>query len=72
MELATQSGLLWSEGLTVKARALAGREAGGAIGGHWSEATGRQRLAEVLERMLATGEASEGREALEAALSVGE
>ena len=53
---AAQEGrYLLSESLCVRGRALAGREAGGA-GGHWSEGTGRQRLAEVAGRMQAGGE----------------
>ena len=53
---AAQEGrYLLSESLCVRGRALAGREAGGA-GGHWSEGTGRQRLAEVTGRMQGGGE----------------
>ena len=53
---AAQEGrYLLSESLCVRGRALAGREAGGA-GGHWSEGTGQQRLAEVAGRMQAGGE----------------
>ena len=49
-QLATTGHWLLSEAAVVSERAAAGRGAQGA-GGHWSERTGRQRLAEVLARM---------------------
>ena len=64
--------LLWQEASIVRGRALAGQEAGGVAGGHWDEATGKQRLAEVLGRVVAGRpegpERGAERAALEAAL----
>ena len=72
-QLAEEGRYLLSSVLTARARAVAGREvsgaAGAAAGGHWSEAEGRQRLAEAVERMVGVGaEKAEDRAALEAAL----
>ena len=69
--LAEEGQYLLSDVLAARARAVAGREAGGAgaAGGHWPEATGRQRLAEAVERMVGAGAAkAEERTALEEAL----
>ena len=71
----TKTGaLLYSEALTVRARALVAKAAsaastavgsdpgvsaegtGGGVGGHWSEATSKERLAEVMGRMEGGGE----------------
>ena len=41
---------VYSDCLTTRARAIAGKRAGGASG-HWDEATGRERIQEVLGRM---------------------
>ena len=53
--LAEEGRYLLSSVLTARARAVAGKKvsgaAGAAAGGHWSEAEGRQRLAEAVERM---------------------
>ena len=54
--------LLYSEGLTVRARAMVGKEAtlaGEGNGPHWNEDTGRQRLQEMLGRMVESGRASQ-------------
>ncbi len=73
-QLAEEGRYLLSSVLTARARAVAGREvsggaAGAAAGGHWSEAEGRQRLAEAVERMVGGGgEKAEGRAVLEAVL----
>ena len=65
VELARTGRLLMSEALGVRGRWLVGRGATGAgAAGHWSEATGRARLAEVVGRM----GTEEGRAALEQAL----
>ena len=69
LQLAEQGRYLLSGLLTVRARAAAGMEAGGDVGasasGHWSEATGRQRLSEAVGRMEV---GMEDRGALEASL----
>ena len=39
------------EALTIRGRAAAGVAAGGGGGAHWSERTGKERLAEVMGRM---------------------
>ena len=62
IELAKSGRLLMAEALTVRARAAAGREAGGTGAPHWDERTGRQRIAEV------AGRAQGDRAQLEAAL----
>ena len=72
-QLAEEGRYLLSSVLTARARAVAGREvssaAGAAAGGHWSEAEGRQRLAEAVERMVGGGASkAEERAALGAAL----
>ena len=72
-QLAEEGRYLLSSVLTARARAVAGREArgaaGAAAGGHWSEAEGRQRLAEAVERMVGGGEGrAEERAMLGAAL----
>ena len=75
-QLAEVGRYLLSSVLTARARAVAGRKvsgaagaAGAAAGGHWSEAEGRQRLAEAVERMVGGGgEKAEGRAVLEAVL----
>jgi hypothetical protein len=52
IELAHSKKLLLSEALSVRGRALSGRNgAAGGNGVHWNEATGKQRLAEVMGRM---------------------
>ena len=69
IELTRTGRLLMSEALGVRGRLAAGRGAGAAgasKGGHWDEATGRARLAEVVGRM----GAEEGRVALGQALGV--
>ena len=74
-QLAEQGRYLVSSVLAARARAVAGREAGGdtgagaAGGGQWSEAVGRQRLAEAVERMVGGGASkAEERAALGAVL----
>ena len=74
-QLAEQGRYLVSGVLAARARAVAGREAGGdtgagaAGGGQWSEAVGRQRVAEAVERMVGGGASkAEERAALGAAL----
>merc|ERR1712216_1021124 len=53
---ATKTGeLLFSEALVVRARALVGKAAA-AVTPHWSDYTGKQRLAEVMGRMEARGD----------------
>jgi hypothetical protein len=58
--LAKRGHFVLSEALTIRGRALVGREQGGGhddgvsspeSGLHWSERTGRQQLAEVMVRM---------------------
>ena len=76
--LAEEGRYLVSAVMAVRARAVAGREAGGsgsaggpAAGGHWSEAAGKQRVAEAVGRMVGGGaERAEERESLGAALLV--
>jgi hypothetical protein len=52
IELAHSKKLLLSEALSVRGRALSGRNGGaGGSGVHWDEATGKQRLTEVMGRM---------------------
>ena len=69
LELAQVGQYAMQEALTVRGRAVAGMAAGGGSGagtaGHWSEATGRQRLSEALGRMHGGGAG-----ALEAALAL--
>jgi hypothetical protein len=57
--LARSRKLLLSEALSVRGRAAAGKNGVGNIGLHWDEETGRQRLAEVIERMQGPREALE-------------
>ena len=58
-QLAEEGRYLLSSVMSVRARAATGIEAGsagaGAAAGHWSEATGKQRLADAVERMVGTG-----------------
>jgi hypothetical protein len=51
IELAQSRKLLLSEALSVRGRAVAGRNGAGGGGLHWDEETGKQRLAEVMGRM---------------------
>jgi hypothetical protein len=51
IELAHSRQLLLSEALSVRGRAVAGRNGAGGSGLHWDEETGKQRLAEVMGRM---------------------
>jgi hypothetical protein len=51
IDLARSRKLLLSEALSVRGRAVAGRNGTGNSGLHWDEETGRQRLAEVIGRM---------------------
>jgi hypothetical protein len=52
IEMAKARGFLWSEALSVRGRALAGKDSGASGGGlHWDEYTGKQRVAEVMGRM---------------------
>jgi hypothetical protein len=51
IELARSRKLLLSEALSVRGRAVAGRNGDGGSGLHWDEETGRQGLAEVMGRM---------------------
>ncbi len=66
LQLAEEGQFLAQAVLTVRARAVAGRAAGG-INGHWSELTGRQRLTEAVGEMQLPG-GGEERAALVAAL----
>ena len=66
LQLAKRGRYLWSEALTVGARARAGREAGGA-GGHWGVEEGRARTSEVAGRMQLGG-AGDERARMEAAV----
>jgi hypothetical protein len=59
IELAQSRKLLLSEALSVRGRAAAGRNGDGGGGLHWDEETGKQRLAEVMERMQGPHEALE-------------
>ena len=43
--------LLFSESLTVRARALVGKAAAGASSVHWSASVGKERMLEVMGRM---------------------
>ena len=68
----TKTGeLLFSECLTLRARALVGKAAaakageGGSSSPHWSEATGKQRLQEVMRRMGGGGDNEEQNQLLE-------
>ena len=70
-QLADEGRYLVSSVMSVRARAATGMEAGGAgaAAGHWSEATGKQRLAEAVGRMVGGGaERAEERAVLGAAL----
>ena len=71
-QLAHEGQYLLSGVLVVRARAVTGREVSGeagTAGGHWSEATGKERLAESVERMVGAGpDKAEARAALGAAL----
>jgi hypothetical protein len=51
IELAQSRQLLLSEALSVRGRAVAGRNGAGGSGLHWDEETGKQRLVEVMGRM---------------------
>jgi hypothetical protein len=51
IELAHSRQLLLSEALSVRGRAVAGRNGAGGSGLHWDEETGKQRLVEVMGRM---------------------
>ena len=69
--LAKEGRYLVSAVMAVRARAVAGREAGSsaAAGGHWSEASGKQQLDDAVERMVGPGpKKAEERAALGAAL----
>jgi hypothetical protein len=57
--LAQSRKLLLSEALSVRGRAVAGRNEVGGSGLHWDEETGKQRLAEVMQRMQGPREALE-------------
>jgi hypothetical protein len=59
IELAKSRKLLLSEALSVRGRAVAGRNGAGGGGLHWDEETGKQRLAEVMGRMQGAREALE-------------
>jgi hypothetical protein len=59
IELAQSRKLLLSEALSVRERAVAGRNGGGGGGLHWDEEMGKQRLAEVMGRMQGPREALE-------------
>ena len=50
LEMASTGRFLSSALLTIRARALAGKRAGGS-GGHWSEEAAGHRLSEALGRM---------------------
>jgi hypothetical protein len=64
IDLARSRKLLLSEALSVRERAVAGRNGAGDNELHWDEETGRQRLAEVMGRMQGP------REVLDSALSL--
>jgi hypothetical protein len=51
IELAHSRKILLSEALSVRGRAVAGRNGAGGGGLHWDEETGKQRLGEVVDRM---------------------
>jgi hypothetical protein len=57
IELAQSRKLLLSEALSVRGRAVEGRNGAGGGGLHWDEETGKQRLAEVMGRMQGPREA---------------
>ena len=59
IELAQSRKLLLSEALSVRGRAVEGRNGAGGGGLHWDEETGNQRLAEVMGRMQGPREALE-------------
>jgi hypothetical protein len=59
IRLAQSGKLLLSEALSVRGRAVAGRNGTGGSGLHWDDETGKQRLAEVLGRMQGPKEALE-------------
>jgi hypothetical protein len=52
IELAQSRKLLLSEALSVRGRAATGRNGAEGNGLHWNEEMGKQRLAEVMERVL--------------------
>ena len=64
IDLARSGKLLLSEALSVRGRAVAGKNGAGDNGLHWDMETGRQRLAEVMGRMQGP------REVLERALAL--
>jgi hypothetical protein len=59
INLAQSRKLLLSEALSVRGRAVTGKNGAGDSGLHWDEETGRQRLAEVMGRMQGPREALE-------------
>jgi hypothetical protein len=59
IDLAQSRKLLLSEALSVRGRAVAGKNGAGDTGLHWDVETGRQRLAEVMGRMQGPREALE-------------
>jgi hypothetical protein len=59
IELAQSRKLLLSEALSVRGRAVEGRNGAGGGGLHWDEDTGKQRLTEVMGRMQGPREALE-------------
>jgi hypothetical protein len=59
IELAQSRKLLLSEALSVRGRAVEGRNGAGGGGLHWDEEMGKQRLAEVIGRMQGPQEALE-------------
>jgi hypothetical protein len=64
IDLARSRKMLLSEALSVRGRAVAGKNGAGDSGLHWDEETGKHRLAEVMGRMQGP------REALERALAL--
>jgi hypothetical protein len=59
IELAQSRKMLLSEALSVRGRAVAGRNGAEGKGLHWDEETGKQRLAEAMGRMQGPREAQE-------------
>jgi hypothetical protein len=59
IDLAHSRKLLLSEALAVRGRAATGRNGAGGSGLHWDAETGKQRLAEVMQRMQGPREALE-------------
>jgi hypothetical protein len=51
IELAKSRKLLLAEALSVRGQAVAGKNGAGGSGLHWDGETGKQRLAEVMDRM---------------------